>query len=191
MASLLAHAVVGAALWPAFREHTLPRHAWVTGAVLAAAPDVDVLGFGRGVPYGSLLGHRGLTHSLLFAAALAVGALTFLYPRRAWPVGRGRLWLYLALATASHGVLDALTTGGLGVAFFAPFSRARYFFPWRPILVSPIGVRPFFTARGLAVLRSEVAWIILPAVVFASTLGLLRRAAAPGPRPTRGTRRAR
>ena len=39
--------------------------------------------------------------------------------------------LYLFLSTASHGVLDALTDGGLGVAFFSPFDQTRYFFPFR------------------------------------------------------------
>ena len=45
---------------------------------------------------------------------------------------------------ASHGVLDALTDGGPGVAFLAPFDDTRYFFPWRPIRVSPLW-RGFFS----------------------------------------------
>jgi inner membrane protein len=60
---------------------------------------------------------------------------------------------------ASHGLLDAMTTGGLGVAFFAPFSAERYFFPWRPILVSPIGIERFLSPRGAAVLMSELQWV--------------------------------
>ncbi len=50
-----------------------------------------------------------------------------------------KVWLFLFVATISHGILDALTDGGLGVAFFAPFVNTRYFFPWTPIKVSPIG----------------------------------------------------
>jgi inner membrane protein len=64
-------------------------------------------------------------------------------------------------------LLDAMTDGGLGVAFFAPFSNTRYFLPWTPIRVSPIGVSRFFTERGLAVLKSEVVWIWIPAAVLA------------------------
>jgi membrane-bound metal-dependent hydrolase YbcI (DUF457 family) len=41
---------------------------------------------------------------------------------------------------ASHGVLDALTDGGKGVAFFSPFDTTRHFFPVRPIPVAPITV---------------------------------------------------
>ncbi|HEX7809721.1 MAG TPA: metal-dependent hydrolase, partial [Thermoanaerobaculia bacterium] len=54
----------------------------------------------------------------------------------------------------------------LGVAFFSPFSNVRYFFPWRPIRVSPIGPR-FFSARGLATLQSELLWVWLPCVTLA------------------------
>jgi membrane-bound metal-dependent hydrolase YbcI (DUF457 family) len=48
--------------------------------------------------------------------------------------------LLLFLAAASHPLLDMLTDGGLGVALLAPFSWSRYFFPFRPIPVSAIGV---------------------------------------------------
>jgi len=82
---------------------------------------------------------------------------------------------FLFLSTLSHGILDALTNGGLGVAFFAPFDDSRYFFPWRPIRVSPISVSGFLSSRGLQVLRSELQWIWLPAALVAILLLLLRR----------------
>jgi inner membrane protein len=63
-----------------------------------------------------------------------------------------------------------MTSGGIGVAFFAPFSSERYFFPWRPIRVSPIAVRSFFSAQGLAILRSELLWVWLP-VLMGGLLG--------------------
>jgi inner membrane protein len=71
-------------------------------------------------------------------------------------------------------MLDSLTDGGLGVAAFAPFDDARYFAPWRPIRVSPIGAA-FFSARGLAVLASEVVWVWLPALALVLLTGLYRR----------------
>ena len=74
-----------------------------------------------------------------------------------------------------------MTTGGLGVAFFAPFDDTRYFFPWRPIPVSPIGVRRFFGERGLAVLAGELLWVWLPAAAVAALSWRMRRHAA-GPR---------
>jgi inner membrane protein len=83
------------------------------------------------------------------------------------------LWAWFAVVTASHGILDALTNGGRGIAFFAPFSNHRYFFPWRPIQVSPIGVG-FFSARGLRALASESLWIWLPSAIMAASARLFR-----------------
>jgi len=68
-----------------------------------------------------------------------------------------------------------MTDGGLGVAFFSPCDNQRYFLPWRPIHVSPIGAGRFFTHRGLEVLQSELLWIWLPATLLATSAWLLRR----------------
>jgi inner membrane protein len=136
------------------------------GALCAALPDADVVGFRFGIRYGDLLGHRGLTHSFAFAAVLAT--LAALALRRGSDLGLGRLWTFLFLATASHALLDAMADGGLGVAFFSPFSNARYFFPFRPIVVSPINVHRFFTERGAAVMGSELLWVWLPSLALAA-----------------------
>jgi inner membrane protein len=134
-------------------------------------PDIDVIGYHLGVRYGDLWGHRGMTHSLLFAAVvaavLAVGFSTETAER--W-----RLGLMLFIITASHGVLDALTNGGLGVAFFSPFNPERYFFPWRPIQVSPISAVGFLSLRGLHVLLSEIVWLWGPTLVLAVMLRAIR-----------------
>lgn len=137
----------------------------VLTATCAMLPDVDAIGFAFGVPYDSLLGHRGLTHSIAFAvlAGLVVGM--FAFGKRPTRLGRLQLILYFTLVTLSHPLLDALTNGGLGVALLAPFSAERYFFPLRPIEVSPIGMR-FFSERGLEVLASEVVWVWLPGLLI-------------------------
>ncbi len=72
--------------------------------------------------------------------------------------------LFFFLVTASHGFLDALTSGGLGIAFFSPFDTTRYFFPWTPVLVAPIGIGSFFNHRGFRVLISEFLWIWIPSI---------------------------
>ena len=140
------------------------------GALLTVLPDADSVGFWMGVPYGSPLGHRGFTHSFAFAALVGLAAFAIL--RRASKTARaaapGALFIYLFLCAASHGILDGMTDGGLGVAYWSPFSNARYFLPWRPILVSPISVAGFFDARGLRVLASEVVWIWIPCAVVAA-----------------------
>lgn len=172
MCSVITHPAVPIALYSAFPKDSISSSVLLLGAVCSAVPDLDVIGFRFGIRYGDMLGHRGLTHSILFAAALGA-MLTFAIPTY---VGSSRLLIFtfLFISTLSHGILDALTNGGLGVGFFAPFHNERYFFPWRPIEVSPIGVGSFFSARGMEVLLSELKWVWLPSgLVFA--LGLIFR----------------
>ena len=157
------------ALGTAFPAAGVPRRLLLAGAVAAMLPDADVVGFEFGIQYGDLLGHRGFTHSLLFAAVLGIAG-AILSPRH-----RALGWLYLFLATASHGLLDALTDGGLGVAFFAPFDLTRYFFPVTPIAVSPIGIDAFFSTRGFSVLANELLWIWLPSALFVAVCLATRR----------------
>jgi inner membrane protein len=168
MPSVISHAVASVAIGACFYRPGVPVRVWVAGALCSMIPDLDVIGFRFGIHYGDFWGHRGFTHSLLFAALLAAAALVLGFSGGAPTFSRFSLWAYLFLATASHGVLDAMTDGGLGVAFFAPFTNSRYFFRWTPIRVSPIGIGNFFTARGLAVARSELLWIWLPTIVAAA-----------------------
>jgi inner membrane protein len=146
-------------------------------------PDLDVVGFRFGIHYGDFWGHRGFTHSLAFAALLAGVVLIMGFPDGVPNLGRLSLWAYLFLATASHGFLDAMTDGGLGVAFFAPFDNTRYFLPWTPVRVSPIGVSRFFSRRGLAVVRSELLWVWVPAAALAFIVWFIRRPNARTPEP--------
>ena len=120
----------------------------ITSSILAAVPDADAL-LMRWIAYGDVFGHRGFTHSLFFAVILG-STVAFLFVKKRWN-GKHSLWFLaalFALVTASHGFFDALTTVGLGVAFFAPFENTRYFFPFHPIPVAPLSASGLFTARG-------------------------------------------
>lgn len=139
----------------------LPTRVAVAGAILSILPDADVATFAYDIPYGHPFGHRGFSHSIAFAVITALCA-TLALRTRPRPV----VFAFLFLCAISHPLLDAMTTGGLGIAFFAPFSNGRYFLPWRPIRVSPIGAR-FFSARGIAVLLSELVWVWMPFAVAA------------------------
>jgi inner membrane protein len=177
MPSAPTHAAVALALAPAFWRPGAPRRIWVLGALCATAPDLDVIGFALHVGYATPLGHRGFSHSLVFAALLALGLAVFALPR-AGPTAsfpRRRAALYWFLCTASHGLLDMLTNGGLGVALWSPFENGRHFFAFRPIAVSPIGVERFL-GRAATVFPSELLWVWLPAALFAGSLLALRRA---------------
>jgi inner membrane protein len=143
------------------------------------APDLDVLAFRFGIPYEDPLGHRGLFHSLPFAAVFAALLTLAIFTRERPGASRLATWIYLFLATASHGVLDTFTDGGLGVALWCPFECSRHFAPFRPIAVSPLGIDAFFSARGLDVLASELLWVWLPCGVLAWLCAQLRRGLLP------------
>jgi inner membrane protein len=104
----------------------------------------------------------------VFAVLVAGAAVAVRFRHRAPELARLPLIGYLFLVTASHGALDAMTNGGLGGAFFSPFNNARYFLPWRPILVSPISFGRFFSPQTPAILTSEFLWIWIPAGLLAA-----------------------
>jgi inner membrane protein len=171
MPTVFSHAVAGLAITTVARMPGRRRRLALAGALCAAVPDLDVVSIWLGVPWGHVLRHRGITHSLAFAAALAA-AVTVTVFRGAGP--RGTCWLILFLATASHGVLDAMTNGGSGVALLAPLDDTRVFLPWRPIPVSPISVSRFLTHRGAEILQTEILLVWLPAAVLALVGAWLR-----------------
>ena len=201
MPTIFTHAIAATALGSLYRARAgrqgqglpgggaagsaLPRGFWLLTVFCAVLPDADVVAFDLGLDYGHMLGHRGLSHSLVFAVltgAVAAWALDRGAWRAAHPAARLALFVHFSLATASHGLLDALTDDGLGVAFFAPFSGDRFFFPWRPLEVSPIGGHGFFTAtdvrgglRWVEVLWSEIRWVWIPAGALILMVWRLRR----------------
>ncbi len=173
MATVLTHALAAGALVAVAPAGVPKVRLAASMALLAAVPDLDVIGFRAGIPYGDVMGHRGFTHSILFAllAGSAVAAAAF--RSREVPI-LSRVWWQvvglLFLATASHGVLDAFTDAGLGIGFFIPFDNGRYFFPWRPLATSPLSVAAFVNGPALRILTNELLWVGLP---IAGALGTL------------------
>lgn len=93
------------------------------------------------------------------------------------------LHLFVGAACASHGLLDMLTNGGHGVAYFWPWSEHRHFLPAPVIEVSTLNVRRFFGPAGIAVLQSELRWVWLPALIMGLAGWAARRAGALGEAP--------
>jgi inner membrane protein len=165
MASL-GHLAVGMAAARLQRTESHSRRASL-GAILfwsalSFLPDADVIGFGLGVRYGDEWGHRGATHSFVFS--LAVGVAVGVAARATGRPGI-RSGALAALVLASHALLDTLTDGGLGCALFWPFDLTRYFAPWTPIPVSPIGLS-FLSPYGMYVAALELL-LFAPVIAFA------------------------
>lgn len=176
MASAFAHALTAITIGKIQNRKKRGAKFWLLGIVCSILPDADVITFKYGIPYESFWGHRGFTHSFVFAALLAFLVVLIFYSKtklmrlRWWA-----LWLYFFLATASHSILDAMTTGGRGVAFFSPFDNERYFLPWRLIKVSPVSASRFFSEWGLQVLKSEFLWVGLPCFFVLGILFVWRK----------------
>lgn len=158
------HPIAAVAIASPFYRKEVPVSIWLWGALLTALPDIDFIGYQLGVPYGDLFGHRGFTHSLAFAALMAAGSAYYFRDR--WKRRPASLWLFFFLCAASHGLLDGMTNGGMGVAYLSPFSNERYFLPWRPIPVAPLSPRRIFSEWGLAVMTHELVWIWTPVLLF-------------------------
>ena len=169
MPTIFTHAIAGATIARIAFAGPRRRVLSYSAAIAAMLPDADVIGMYTGVPYGGMLGHRGLTHSLAFACAAGLLGSAWSGTSRE----RVRVAACLAAATASHGLLDALTNGGRGVALFAPFSSERFFFRVTPVEVSPLGLG-FFSERGLSVLASEMMWVGIPLLILNIAVAMVR-----------------
>ena len=179
MASPIGHVAAALAVAAVSRpSSSVPRGFWWLAALAGALPDIDAIGPILGIPGMGFLGdHRGITHSLAFAILLG-GALAVMAARRATtPLPGGafspRLWLVFALAAASHGALDALTTYGEGVQLLAPFDWTRLTALWHP-LGDPPG-EPRAADRGLLDFGNEPLSVWLPSLAVAVGAAVVRR----------------
>lgn len=109
-------------------------------------------------------GHRGLTHTALFA--LAAGALVAALVRGAgWTREWRRPAVLLSLVILSHPLLDSLMACGEGMPFFWPLSDARFLFPFP---LTPIANYATTPGRLLGLALQPGTWvaIILEAGLF-------------------------
>ncbi len=180
MPTIFSHAIVASGIHALAPGKGATKKCLLFAIGCSILPDADVAGFAMGIEYGDFWGHRGFSHSILFSIliGLSVAALFF----REYAIGSRAWWIVVSILTASgvsHGVLDGLTNGGLGIAYLAPFDTTRYFLPWSPIPVSPIGAG-FFSSRGIFVICAELLLVGLPAgiVIFCRRMARRRKSNA-------------
>lgn len=146
----------------------MPIRFWVLSALCPLLPDLDVIADGR------FFGHRGFFHSPFFALCCSFILLCiFMREIKLFSKPWWKYWIYFSVLMASHGMLDAFTNGGVGIAFLSPFSNTRYFSPWTPIEVSAIGgISVLFTRRGMRILLNEflLIWFPLSIVLLLSII---------------------
>ncbi len=159
MPTIFTHAAVPLAVGLGLGKDVISRRLMVTGVVASMIPDLDGISFWAGIPYASVLGHRGFTHSILFVLFCGLLAATF---HRFFKTKASTAFFFIGSVVLSHIFLDAITNGGLGTALLWPFSNERFFLPFRPIEVSPLALTRLFSSRGIQVMTSELKWVWLP-----------------------------
>jgi inner membrane protein len=163
--TFIAHSVIGVAAGTAFAPKVASKRFLFLSIFCAAIPDADVIGFFFGIPNYHVIGHRGFFHSPFFSLLLSIFIVYIFFRNK--KLFSNSWWFYMSyffLLSASHGILDALTNGGSGIALLSPFDKTRYFFLWSPIMVTPLNVKDFIGNWGLMVIRSELLWIWLPSL---------------------------
>lgn len=159
MPTIITHPAVPLALALGLGREVIPGRLLLAGVVVSVLPDLDVVAFRLGVPYAAEFGHRGFSHSILFALLIALlGAWLF----RQLHCSFRRALLFLFAAAMSHSILDAFTNGGLGVAFLWPWSGERFFAQFQMIEAAPLSIKRFLSPAGLGVLWSEMLWVWCP-----------------------------
>ena len=166
MASAFGHAFAAYALGSGYSKATDYLKLNLLGIFCAVIPDADVISFRFGVSYGDFWGHRGFSHSICFAFLLSCCICLLFYRKLFFSVSGLKYFFFFTICTVSHGLLDGMTDGGMGVAFFSPFDNSRYFLPWRPIEVSPMSASRFFSSRGISIIQSEFIWIGIPCIAY-------------------------
>lgn len=189
----LTHSLVGATLaelaLPAEAPRPMRRTFFVAGVIAANVPDADLV-YTRITPppLGALLHHRGHTHTVagLIVLGLAMAGVCLLPRiRAAIEPARGRLWMLLAVALASHLVLDSWNS--YGVHPFWPIT-SRWFYgdavyilePWLWMLLGVAATlntvsRPAraLLGLGLVALVSLAAFLhVIPVVAFAALVAV-------------------
>ncbi len=167
MPTIITHSVVAACSVCSCNLEKETLRLWILSIICSSFPDIDVVGYRYlYIPTYEFLGHRGFFHSPFFAALLSIFIVRSFYRQEEV---FSRMWwkyiLYFFLLTARHGILDALTNGGNGIALLSPITNQRFFFPLTPIEVSPLSIKGFFSQRGLVVILSEMVWVWVPCLI--------------------------
>lgn len=180
MPTIITHSVIAVSTATGFKYAKLSLKLLVLSVLCSIIPDADVFGYHwLYIPSNHFFGHRGFFHSPFFAALLSIFIVTIFYRKE--ETFSKQWWshiLYFFVLTTSHGILDALTNGGQGIAILSPVSNQRFFFPWTPIEVSPLNIKAFFSQRGLTVLGNEIIWIWAPSfliVIFLKLKGNIKK----------------
>ena len=123
MPTVITHAAVPLCIGLGLGSKVIPPRLLFAGIILAMLPDADVLSFKFGIAYGNVFGHRGFTHSLVFA--FVVPLLCVLIGRRWFRAGLIRCWLFSESDIFGSSVLPSISLSMFTMASIARFTRSE------------------------------------------------------------------
>ena len=159
MPTNITHAIPAIAVGLGLGKKIIPVNVMVTGALISSIPDLDMIGTRYfGIPWDSIYGHRGYTHSISFAMLVALLAASF-FNKSSFK----KIFLFFSFCMLSHGLLDSCNAGGLDVAFLWPLTDHRYHGLFQPIMNVHVSFRGLYlSAKGFPVFISEFIWVWIP-----------------------------
>ena len=176
----LTQIALGGAIGETVAGEKAGNRAMLWGGVAGLLPDLDLVIRPFYSQSAYLLAHRGISHSIVFAVAVApLLAAAAHRIHRARGVSFRRWWLLAFLALFTHPLLDIMTTYGTG--FLEPFSGERlavgsinivdpiYSLPLMGSLVAVAVARRRIRARRLVAIALVVSHVYL-AATFANML---------------------
>ena len=103
MPTVFTHVAVPVCAAIALGTRRVPVSALLAGMLASIVPDFDGLAFKLGIAYGGMAGHRGFTHTLVFALVLGLAGW-WLAPR--WGMRRAVGWAWICLLYTSPSPRD-------------------------------------------------------------------------------------
>ena len=171
MSLTLTHAFVPISAAIAIARRPVAWRLLAAAVLVSMAPDLDGLSHPLfGIARDSIYGHRGAAHSLF--TALAVGCVAA-FCHRALRVRALTAGVAVALAMASHGLIDMMTNSGKPVAYLWPISSIRLFADWRPLPGSGAYASQLWP-QIVGRIGPEMVHIVLPLVLAGTAFRVLR-----------------
>lgn len=173
MASFIGHSILGYGIGKLGSVNNSSKTILLC-IVCVLIPDIDALGFFMHLRYSSVFGHRGLTHSILFAGLFPLAILFLFYRNNSLnKKQKFRLYLLFFIATVSHCAVDGLTSGGKGIAYFFPFYNKRIFLPYHPIGGENAGQVKSVSEWLWQIVRYEMLWLGMPSLLMVIARSML------------------
>ena len=148
------HIVLGACIGEAIAGKKLGKKAMLIGAIAQSIPDIDFITTFWLSDSKDIVSHRGITHSILFAAAITfVSAWLLRYIFKKLNLSWKTWFLLIGINVFTHLLIDGFNAYGIG--WLEPFSHHRFSFHVLFVADPLFSIWPFIAFVALLLLRNK------------------------------------